>query len=180
VFVLVHPPGSLPPAPAARAAGPVQNLEIPAGLENLSGRARIDAVRPLLDRAGVHGEIGFIRYIPKEHRLSIPVGVPGRETTFDLDLNRRSATISGRETGILDALVQLHKSPGPHLAEIRMNWIAMRAWRWLADATVYLLFISVSGIYLWTVLRLERRAGIAMLAAGAVSFFGIVYALVAG
>jgi hypothetical protein len=62
-----------------------------------------------------------------------------------------------------------------------MNWIAMRAWRWLADATVYLLlFISVSGIYLWTVLRLERRAGIAMLAAGAVSFFGIVYALVAG
>jgi len=181
VFVLVHPPGSLPPAPAARTAGSVQNLEIPAGLENLSGRARIDAVRPLLDRAGVHGEIGFIRYIPKEHRLSIPVGVPGRETTFDLDLNRRSATISGRETGIWDALVQLHKSPGPHLAEIRMNWIAMRAWRWLADATVYLLlFISVSGIYLWTVLRLERRAGIAMLAAGAVSFFGIVYALVAG
>jgi len=181
VFLLVHPPGSPPSASAARAAGPAQNPEIPPGLENLSGRARVDAVRPLLDRAGVHGEIGFIRYLPKEHRLSIPVSVPGRETTFEIDLRARSATISNQDTGVWDALVQLHKSPGPHLAEIRMNWIAMRIWRGLADATVYLLlFISASGIYLWTVLRLERRVGIAMLMAGAVSFFGMVYALVAG
>jgi len=28
-----------------------------------------------------------------------------------------------------------------------MNWFYMKAWRWMADATVYLiLFISVSGI----------------------------------
>jgi len=180
VFVLVHPP-SAPSTPVARAAAPVQNLEIPPGLESLSGRARIDAVRPLLDRAGVHGEIGFIGYAPGEHRLSIPVNVPGRETIFEIDLNSRSATITARDTGLLDALVQLHKSPGPHLAGIRMNWIAMRIWRWLADATVYLLlFITASGIYLWTVLRSERRVGIVMLMAGAVSFFGMVYALVAG
>jgi hypothetical protein len=180
VFLLVHP-SSPSSAPAARAAGPVGSLEIPPGLENLSGRARVDAARPLLDRAGVHGEIGFIRYIPKEHRLSIPVSVPGRETTFEIDLDSRSATVTSRETGVWDALVQLHKSPGPHLAEIRMNWIAMRIWRWLADATVYLLlFITASGIYLWTVLRSERRVGIVMLMAGAASFFGMVYALVAG
>jgi hypothetical protein len=56
----------------------------------------------------------------------------------------------------------------------------MRVWRWLADATVYLvIFITASGIYLWTVLRSERRTGIALLVAGAVSFFGVVYALVA-
>lgn len=181
VLLLVHPSGSPPSAPAARAAGPMQNLEIPRGLENLSGRARVDSVRPLLDRAGVQGEIGFIQYIPKQHRLSIPVSVPGRETIVDLNLNSRSATITARDTGVWDALVQLHKSPGPHLAEIRMNWIVMRIWRWLADATVYLLlFITASGIYLWTVLRSERRVGILMLMAGAVSFFGIVYALAAG
>ena len=52
------------------------------------------------------------------------------------------------------------------------------AWRWLADATVYLLlFITASGIYLWLALRSERRVGIAMLIAGAISFFGMVYAL---
>lgn len=63
----------------------------------------------------------------------------GKVTTFDLDLNTRSATITDRNTGVLDALIQLHKSPGPHLVGIRMNWIPMRFWRWLADATVYML-----------------------------------------
>jgi hypothetical protein len=40
-----------------------------------------------------------------------------------------------------------------------------------------LLFISISGIYLWTALRAERATGLVLIATGAVSFFGIVYAL---
>ena len=176
VFALVHP---VSPASAARPARLVQNLEIPAGAEELSGRARVDALRSLLDQLRVHGEIGFIRYVPKERRLSIPVTLPGRETILDLDLSTRTATITDRETGIWDDLILLHKAPGPHLVDIRMNWGPMRVWRWLADATVYLLlFISASGVYLWVTLRSERRVGIAMLIAGAGSFCGMVYALV--
>jgi len=54
----------------------------------------------------------------------------------------------------------------------------MQAWRWLADTTAYLiLFISVSGIYLWYVLRTERRVGFVLLFAGALSFLGLAYAL---
>jgi hypothetical protein len=157
----------------------VHNLHLAPDLDNLFGRARVDAVRGLLDQAGVHGEIGFIRRIPKEHRLVVPVSVPGRETTVDIDLTRQSAIIRERQTGLADAVIMLHKSPGPHLADIRMNWLPMLAWRWLADATVYLLlFISASGIYLWTALRSERRIGVALLVAGAFSFFGIIYAFV--
>jgi hypothetical protein len=178
VFALVHPSGPAPSTSAARPSRSVQNLQVPAGVEALSGRARVDAVRSLLDQAQVRGEIGFIQYSPKEHRLSIPVSVPGRETVFDLDLQTRTATITERDTGIEEALILLHKAPGPHLADIRMNWFPMLAWRWLADATVYLLlFISISGIYLWAVLRSERRVGIAMLIAGAICFFGMVYAI---
>jgi len=178
VFVLVHPPGSARGSFTDLPSRSVANLQVLPGVENLSGRVRVEAVRSLLDQAGVHGEIGSIRYIPKEHRLSIPVGVPGRETTFSLDLNTRTATITGRETGMWDAMIVLHKLPGPHLADIRMNWLPMQVWRWLADATVYLvLLISASGIYLWTVLRSERRVGIALLLAGGVTFFGMVYAL---
>jgi hypothetical protein len=180
VFVLVHPASLTPPAPDARAVRTVRNLEIPPGVESLSGRARVDAVRSLLDQARVHGEIGGIRYAPRQRLLSIPVTVPGRETIFDLDLATRTATVTGRETGLRDTLILLHKSPGQHLADIRMNWLPMRIWRSIADTTVYLaLFISASGIYLWFVLRAERRAGIAMLIAGAVCFFGMVYALTA-
>jgi hypothetical protein len=178
VFTLVHPSGFAPSTSAARPLRSVQNLHVPPDVENLSGRARVDAVRSLLDQAHVRGEIGFIQYSPKEHRLRIPVSVPGRETAFDLDLATRSATITERDTGIADALILLHKAPGPHLADIRMNWFPMRVWRWLADATVYLfLFISISGIYLWAVLRSERRVGLAMMIAGAICFFGMVYAI---
>jgi hypothetical protein len=76
-------------------------------------------------------------------------------------------------------LVILHKSPGPHLVNIRMNWAYMRVWFWLADATVYLLlFVTVSGVYLSYVLRSERRIGTGLLIAGAISFFGLVYAII--
>ena len=39
------------------------------------------------------------------------------------------------------------------------------------------MFVSISGIYLWAVLRAERRIGLTLIAAGALSFFGLVYAL---
>lgn len=59
-----------------------------------------------------------------------------------------------------------------------MNWVYMQAWRWLADTTAYLvLFISVSGVYLWYVMRAERRVGVILLVAGGVSFLGLAYAL---
>ena len=52
-------------------------------------------------------------------------------------------------------------------------------WSWLTDATVLLLLlVSLTGVYLWYVLRSERRVGIVLLVAGAFTFFGLVYALV--
>jgi hypothetical protein len=69
--------------------------------------------------------------------------------------------------------------PGPHNLAIRGNWIGTRAWGWLADATVFLLlFLTVSGIYLWYAIRAERRIGVALLTAGAVSFFGLIYVVI--
>jgi hypothetical protein len=54
----------------------------------------------------------------------------------------------------------------------------MKVWRGFADATVYLtLFISISGIYLWYMLRAERKVGLLLLLAGTLTFFGIAYAV---
>ena len=114
----------------------------------------------------------------KEEKLIIPVTIPGRETIVTISIASREATIVTRETGLAAALVTLHISPGQHGPDIRMNWFYMKAWRWMADATVYLiLFISVSGIYLWSVVRAERTVGFILLFAGAISFFGMAYAL---
>jgi hypothetical protein len=177
VFYLVHAwiPGAKSEAVKTRV---VSDLTLPANLTELSGRPLVDALRPILDRAGVAGEVDFVQHRRKENRLIIPVTVPGRLTTMKLDLAKREASIETRDTGLADALIVLHKSPGPHLATIRMNWFYMRVWSWLADATVYLvLFLSVSGIYLWYVLRAARFTGTLLLVGGAVTFFGIVYAL---
>lgn len=41
------------------------------------------------------------------------------------------------------------------------------------------LFITVSGIYLWVALKAERRVGIVLVLAGAITFWGLVYAVAA-
>ena len=156
----------------------VSALPLSGDLQTLSGRPLIDALKATLEKADVHGEVGFVRYMVKEEKLTIPVTIPGRETIVTINITSREATIVTRETGLADALVTLHKSPGQHGPNIRMNWFYMRVWRWMADATVYLiLFISVSGIYLWYALRAERSVGVILLFAGALSFFGMAYAL---
>ncbi len=156
----------------------VPGVDIPAGLEKLQGRERVDAIRPLLDRLGVHGEIGFVNWRARDGRLIVPVGLPGRQSVVDLDLRRETASIETTDTGAWDATAYLHKSPGPHNAALRGNWWLTWVWGWFADGAVYtVLFLSLSGIYLWTALRAERKTGLLMLGAGALSFFGLVYAL---
>ena len=177
VFFLVHT--WLPKiAPETSNTRVVSGLSLPGDWQTLSGRPLIDALKPTLEKADVPGEVGFVRHMVKEEKLIIPVTVPGRETIVTISIPSREATIVTRETGLADALVTLHKSPGQHTPIIRMNWFYMKAWRWMADATVYLvLFISVSGIYLWYVLRAERAVGFILLFAGAITFFGMAYAL---
>jgi hypothetical protein len=175
VFFLVH---RLSPNASVGTKSHISNLSLPPDLENLSGRPLVDRLIPILKQNGVEGELGWVQHFPKEHRFVIPVSVPGRTTTVTLDANERGASVEQRVTGLADALIVLHMSPGQHMAGIRKNWIYMLVWSWLADATVYLtLFITVSGIYLWYVLRAERRIGVMLLLAGAASFFGMVYAL---
>jgi hypothetical protein len=156
----------------------VPSLDLPTDLAKLSGRPLIDALKPILERMNVPGEIGFVQNRVQEETLIIPVSIPGRATSVSLDLARHEATIVTHETGLADALMTLHKSPAGHAPEIRMNWFVMKAWRCFADATAYLtLFISVSGIYLWYVLRAERRIGFILLLAGTLTFFSIAYAV---
>jgi hypothetical protein len=178
VFFLVH--SWLPRIGSVTSTKRVVSVSpLPEGLRTLSGRPLIEALKPVLEKAGVRGEFGFVRRLVKEEKLVIPVTIPGRETTVSLSLGTGEATIETRETGLADAFVTLHKSPGQHGPDIRINWFCMKAWRWMADATVYLiLFVSVSGIYLWYVLRAERAAGLILLCAGALSFLGMAYALI--
>jgi hypothetical protein len=176
VFFLVHSwlPGSSEP-PTKRS---VVEVVIPGGLETEKGAAQTSALRGVLDALNVRGEIGFIRYSPQQLRFNLPVTQPGRETQVELHVSTRTAVISSRTTGIADAVVYLHKMPGPHNVALRGNSVHVQVWRWLADITVYLLLlVTTTGIYLWVVLKAERRVGIALIGAGALTCGGMIYAL---
>src|SRR3954470_14410124 len=113
----------------------VSALPLPVNLQTLSGRPLIDALRAALEKADVHGEVGFVRHMVKEEKLVVPVTIPGRETIVTIDIANGEATIVTRETGLAAAMATLHRSPGEHAPAIRMNWFYMQAWRALADTT---------------------------------------------
>lgn len=178
VFFLNHVRAPVPGS--ATTTTTVHDVHVPAGIEQAQGMERVQLAAQILSQVRVAGEINFIRFLPKEHRLIIPVVKPGVESMIDLNVAQRTATVSERRTTFWESLSYLHRSPGPHNAAIRGNWLWTRAWQWLADATVYLvLFLSMSGVYLWAVLRSERKVGLILLLAGAFSFGGIVYVVVA-
>ncbi len=175
--VLLNHPGIPLGAPAESEAG-TRQVDLPPGLDKLEGTERIRQVRHILRQVGISGEIGFIRYSSGNKTLTIPVSKPGYEATVDIGLSTGLASVQERRTGFGDALIFLHKMPGPHLATIRGNWGMVRVWRWMADGTAWLLlFLSVSGIYLWAVLRSERPVGLVLIVAGALSLFGALYAI---
>src|SRR5204863_2583276 len=67
VFFLVHAwrPRIASETPTARV---VSALLLPGDLQMLSGRPLIDALKPTLEKAGVHGEVGFVRHLVKEEK----------------------------------------------------------------------------------------------------------------
>ena len=72
----------------------------------------------------------------------------------------------------------LYKTPGPHLGNIRGNWVYTRIWKRAVDGPYTAPIISASGIYLWAVLKAERKVGLIILGAGAISFMGVIYGLI--
>lgn len=151
--------------------GPELPVEIPEGAEG------IEQAKAVMRQLGVSGEIQNL--FRRKERLTVPIMAPGRRATVRVDLARGVATVEAQETGFWDGLLYLHKSPGPHVAAIRGNWVFTRIWRWMADSVVCLvLFISASGIYMWIVLKAERRVGLVMAGAGCLSFFALVWAVV--
>ena len=175
VFYLNH--GKL--FPTTTSAELFRDLRVPEGFDEVKGMEAAQRAQGILPQVGVEGEIGFIRYVAKDRHLIFPVSKAGVEATVDVDLTARSATVKRRTMSFWESLAYLHQMPGPHNVAVRGNWIGIQVWRWLADATIYLLiFISISGVYMWWAIKAERRIGAALLTAGLVTLAGLMYAVI--
>lgn len=154
-------------------------IRIPEGLDRLKGPEAVQRAKAVLPQLGVSGEIGFLRYVSSNRHLIFPVSKAGIEATVELELDTGTATVKRRRMSVWESLAYLHKMPGPHNVAVRGNWVGTRIWRWFADTTIYLLlFISLSGVYLWWAIRADRRTGALLVAAGAFTFAGLLYAIV--
>jgi len=148
------------------------SITFPAGLDG------VDLAKDIMRQVGVAGEIDHLPRHLSAGRFTIPISRPGRK--IELEVNRAAKTVAIAESrlGLSETINYLHKSPGPHNAHIRVNWQLMRLWTLLADGTVYfILLISATGIYLWAIIRSERKSGLLALGGGCACFIAILLAL---
>lgn len=140
----------------------------------------LEIARQVRAQLGVSGEIGFVNRNRRTQRVSFPIETPGAITTVRFDPGTGTAEVERKESGVWAGMIYLHRIPGPHNVSIRGNWLATRVWGWVADASVYvLLFVSASGVYLWAVVRAERKTGLLFLGGGALCFVALIVGIVA-
>lgn len=121
----------------------------------------------------IPGEVDHV--FKGKDKISIGIIRPGLETNIEINTLNDSVVIKQQEKGALGAAAYLHKMPGPHLAMFRKNTVFMKIWSLLADATVYLiLFLTVSGIFLWYFLKVERKAGLYAITLGILLFITLL------
>lgn len=150
----------------------IQDTTVSVALDDgLEGSALVESV---LEQLNLTGEVvgrGQIR----NGKTTIQVAKPGNAKIINVNVEKQEAVVSDRSFGLMDTLRYLHLNPGPHKSP---SWIFSKMWGWVADATVYItLFLTVTGIFLWAVLKSERKAGLVALGTGAFAFVAILYSL---
>ncbi len=140
---------------------------------DLRGIEESEQVASVVSQLDLSGEVHERRFAA-QNRLQVRVERPAGRTIAVVDLATNVAEIKRQRRSFLGTLTYLHFNPGPH--KVRgLNWFFSKLWGWSVDAAVcLLLFITISGVYMWTVIKAERKAGWIMLGVGSVSFVLIV------
>jgi hypothetical protein len=133
----------------------------------------LETAKAIIRKLNIDGEIDFISR--NKSTISFPVNKPGLRTYIKVNTNTDSVLITRKYEGTLRSMTYLHSMPGPHNVKVRGNSGFIKAWRILADVVVYfLLFLTVSGIFLWYILKDERGIGLYALALGMLFFIGLI------
>lgn len=134
-----------------------------------------ELARLIMQQLNLTGEMSWVNYNQNSNLISFPLDKPGLNKVIRANLSEGTAEVERQYTGVWDAMVFLHEMPGSHLVSIRGNWIYVRIWGWLADITVYfILFVTASGVYMWSVMKAEEKTGLIFLGLGFFSFFSII------
>ena len=129
--------------------------------------------RAIIEKLEIEGEIDFINQ--NDDRISFPVKKPGLKTQIIVNKHTDSVFITQQNEGAYRALTFLHSMPGAHNVKIRGNSGYIQVWRVLADVVVYvLIFLTISGVFLWYFLKVERNFGYFSIALGLIIFTSLL------
>lgn len=130
--------------------------------------------KAILKKLNIKGEIDYIT--KNDNQLSFPVNKPGLKSRITVKTDNDSVMIISHAEGAFRGMNYLHIMPGPHNAAIRGNSLYMKIWRIMADLVVYILiFLMLSGLYLWYFLKFERRPGLYSILLGILFFAGLIF-----
>lgn len=131
----------------------------------------LGTAKAIIKMLNINGEVDFIS--KNDSTISFPVNKPGFKTYIRVSTNTDSVLIRRESEGPLRSMSYLHSMPGPHNAKVRGNSAFIKGWKIISDVVVYLLmFLTASGIFLWYILKAERKVGLWALALGILSFIG--------
>ncbi len=158
------------PGPANKTGANSALPEIRTKLSTVSyDGADIETAKTIIRELGLQGEIDFISR--NKSSFSFPLNKPGLTSFIRVDTSTDSVFVSRKAEGALRAAAYLHIMPGPHNAKLRGNSFFMKFWRWFTDGLVYLLFfLTVSGVFLWYIVKAEIASGVLTLVLGILVF----------
>ena len=136
----------------------------------------LEAVHSIMEQADLSGWVTFFRHLEEQNQYRFVILRPTIRKDVIVDLETKTLRIRHRPTDLKATLVWLHVFPGPHTQT--KNWFYTFLWWILADGVAYgVIFLSVTGIYLWVFLKAERKIGLVLITLGLVSFFLILVPL---
>ena len=148
-------------------------VEKSAAMVNLDGVPEEEQADSVLRQLDLSGET-FVRRMAEQNRLQMAIARPADNHLVRVDLATGEVAIERRVRDLAGVLIYLHFNPGPHKVK-GVTWIFSKLWGWSVDAVVCLvLFLTLSGVYLWALIKAERKTGLALLAGGVACFGAIV------
>lgn len=154
---------------------PVKDLStINTRLDSIPFRSTdILTAKAIIQKLSITGEIDFIS--KNDTSIFFPVRTPGLINRIRVNTLNGMVSITRIDEGALRGTTYLHMMPGPHNVAIRGNSGFIKIWRYIADTIVYLvLFLTLSGVFLWYFLQSERKSGIYAAGFGLLVLIGLL------
>jgi len=125
----------------------------------------IMTARAILSELKIAGEVDYIN--KTDSSMSFPVNTTRKTYRIRANKLTNEVFVTTSSKNIFQATTYLHSMPGPHNINIRGNSGFIKLWRYLIDIIVYsVLFLTVSGIFMWCFYRSERKWGIVAAVSG--------------